>query len=67
MRMGGDTTHKKTQDLCKIRPKPKRDFYFLCVMCTERTERQRANDCRLGFRTAAEHEQSTPQQIRLEP
>ena len=38
MRMGGDTTHKKTQDLCKIRPKPKRDFYFLCVMYGENGE-----------------------------
>ena len=34
MRMGGDTTHKKTQDLCK-RAKTKKRFLFLCVICTE--------------------------------
>jgi len=48
MRMGGDTTHKKTQDLCK-RAKTKKRFLFRCTCVSASARQSRAQCCAREF------------------
>ena len=57
MRMGGDTTHKKTQDLCKKAKTKKRFLFSLCHVRRERGVGESRE--RITIRLPRKHEQST--------